>query len=194
MPGAVMGHSQATKRANHGRIVEVASERFRERGIDGTGVADLLAEAGLTHGAFYRHFGSRDDLVGEAVEEALRAGGEAMERVANTPDDPLRAVIAAYLSPAHRDQLATSCAVATLAGDVARSTDAARTAYTRQVERYLELLMRLPATGSQATTRAGAIGILATLVGAISMARAVNDEGLSDELLSAAARILTGEA
>ena len=139
-----MGHSQATKRANHGRIVEVASERFRERGIDGTGVADLLAEAGLTHGAFYRHFGSRDDLVGEGVEEALRAGGEAMERVANTPDDPLRAVIAAYLSPAHRDQLATSCAVATLAGDVARSTDAARTAYTRQVERYIELRRDCP--------------------------------------------------
>jgi TetR/AcrR family transcriptional repressor of nem operon len=102
-------------------------------------------------------------------------------------------VIAAYLSPAHRDQLSTSCAVATLAADVARSTDQARTAYTAQVERYIDLLMRLPEIGDAPTTRPRAIAMLATLVGAISMARAVNDEALSDELLAGAAMALTAD-
>jgi TetR/AcrR family transcriptional repressor of nem operon len=175
-------------------MVGVAAARFRERGIEGPGVADLLAEAGLTHGAFYRHFDSRNELVGEAVAEALRAGGEAMEGVAAASDEPLRAVIAAYLSPVHRDRRATSCAVASLAADASRSTDEVRTSYTAQVERYIALLERLPPIDDEPTTRPRAITILSTLVGAISMARAVNDEALSDELLMAAASVLTGTA
>src|SRR6476659_8859268 len=169
-----MGHSRANKSKHDEQIIGVAASRFREDGIDGVGVAELMHDAGLTHGGFYRHFDSRDQLVAEAVGRALHDGGQAMAAVAESPHDPLEAVIDAYLSTTHRDNLGTSCAVTTLAGDVARSNPQARDAYTRQVGVYIDMLMRLlpPGTGDRAT----AITALSTLVGAVSMARAVNDE------------------
>ena len=139
------------KREHHEEIVGVAASRFREDGVDRVGVADLMHDAGLTHGGFYRHFESRDELVAEAVERALHDGGQAMAAVAESPHDPLAAVIDAYLSITHRDNLGTSCAVTTLAGDVARSNPRARAAYTDQVGVYIDMLVRLlppgPATG-----------------------------------------------
>src|SRR6478735_6940017 len=104
-----MGHSRASKRRHHEQIVGVAASRFREDGIDGVGVADLMHDAGMTHGGFYRHFASRNDLVAEGVERALHDGGQAMAAVADSPHDPLAAVIDAYLSTTHRDNLASSC-------------------------------------------------------------------------------------
>lgn len=182
-----MGHSKADKAESHDRIVRVAATRFREIGVDGIGVADLMQEAGLTHGGFYRHFASRDELVAEAIERALRDGGQAVDAVANTKQSPLAALVDAYLSTAHRDGLATSCAVTTLAGDVARSNDRARSAYTRQVGRYVELLIKLIDGDKQKSRRMKAIAALSTLVGAVSLARAVNDEKLSREILKSAA-------
>ena len=187
-----MGHSRASKLEHHEEIVSVAASRFREDGVDRVGVADLMRDAGLTHGGFYRHFESRDHLVAEAVERALHDGGQAMAAVAESPRNPLAAVIDAYLSVAHRDNLATSCAVTTLAGDVARSNPRARAAYTNQVGVYIDMLMRLlPATTDP--RRATAITALSTLVGAVSMARAVNDEGLSREILASAAAELKAQ-
>ena len=138
-----MGHSRASKREHHEEIVGVAASRFREDGIDRVGVSDVMRDAGMTHGGFYRHFDSRDQLVAEAVERALHDGGQAMAAVAETPHDPLAAVIDAYLSISHRDNLGTSCAVTTLAGDVARSNPRARAAYTDQVGVYIDMLERL---------------------------------------------------
>jgi TetR/AcrR family transcriptional repressor of nem operon len=186
-----MGHSRASKREHHREIVGVAASRFREDGIDQVGVADLMRDAGLTHGGFYRHFASRDELVAEAVERALHDGGQAMAAVAESPDDPLAAVIDAYLSVTHRDDLGSSCAVTTLAGDVARSNARARAAYTDQVGVYIDLLMRLIPPGTD--DRATAITTLSTLVGAVSMARAVNDETLSREILASAASELKAQ-
>ncbi|SEJ16268.1 transcriptional regulator, TetR family [Variovorax sp. OK605] len=185
-----MGHSKANKEQSHERIVQTAAARFREEGVDGIGVADLMKEAGLTHGGFYRHFGSRDELVAEAVECALSDGGRAVEAVAASKAS--RQVVAArlvdaYLSTAHRDALATSCAVTTLAGDVARSNQRARTAYTQQVNSYLDLLARLAAAEPSKDKRAKAITALSSLVGAVSLSRAVNDEALSQEILKSAA-------
>ncbi len=182
-----MGHSRASKRQHHEEIVGVASSRFREDGIDRVGVADLMHDAGLTHGGFYRHFESRDELVAEGVTRALHDGGQAMAAVAESPHDPLAAVIDAYLSVSHRDGLGTSCAVTTLAADVARSNPRARSAYTSQVGVYIEMLVRLLPTGPTDRTRATAITALSALVGAVSMARAVNDEALSREILASAA-------
>jgi len=185
-----MGHSKAQKEKTHQRIVKTAAARFRERGVDGIGLADLMKQADLTHGGFYAHFASREELVAEAVECALRDGGEAVAAIASTKQSPaavLRLLVDAYLSLAHRDGWATSCAVATLAGDVARSSARARKAYTRQVGKYLELLTRLVATDKRRSRRARAIAALAALVGAVSMARAVNDEKLSREILKSAA-------
>ncbi len=182
-----MGHSRADKAESHHRIVRMAAARFRETGVDGVGVADLMKDAGLTHGGFYRHFASRDELVAEAIECALHEGAQAVDAVANIKRSPLAALVDGYLSTAHRDDLATSCAVTTLAGDVARSNDRARSAYTRQVCTYLALLTKLIAGDKQRSRRTKAIAALSTLVGAVSMARAVNDEKLSREILKSAA-------
>ena len=185
-----MGHSKAEKVESHDRIVKVASERFRELGVDGIGVADLMQEAGLTHGGFYRHFGSRDDLVTEAIERALRDGSQgAFDAVAKSklPKQALLfALVDWYLSIGHRDGRATGCAVTALAGDVARSGERARSAYTRQVDAYLDLFMTLINGDKPKPKRAKAITAWATLVGAVSMARAVNDDKLSREILKTA--------
>src|SRR6266446_3908243 len=117
-----MGYSQANKTESHDRIVTVAATRFREAGGDGVGVADLMKAAGLTHGGFYRHFASRDELVAEAIERALDDGGAAVSAIANRKHAALRGLIDAYLSVAHRDGLATSCAVTTLARAVSDET------------------------------------------------------------------------
>src|SRR5207249_85949 len=121
-----MGHSQEDKAGSHDRIVRAAAARFRESGVDGIGVADLMKNAGLTHGGFYRHFATRDELVAEAVERALHDGGLVVDALANRKRAPLAAVVDGYLSTSHRDDLATSCAVTTLAADVARSSERAR--------------------------------------------------------------------
>jgi len=182
-----MGHSQADKAESHDRIVQAAAARFREIGVNGVGVADLMKDAGLTHGGFYRHFASRDALVAEAIERALHDGGQAVDGVANKKPFSITALVDAYLSVAHRDDWAPSCAVTTLAADVARSNARARAAYTRQVAIYLELLSRLIAGRKPRSRRRKAIAALSTLVGALSMARAVNDEKLSRDILKSAA-------
>src|SRR5260221_13109736 len=132
-----MGRSQADKAESHDRIVRMAAGRFRETGVDGVGVADLMKDAVLTHGGFYRHFASRDALVAEAIECALHEGAQAVDAVANIKQSPLAALVDAYLSTAHRDGLATSCAVTTLAGDVAPSNDRARSALMREARARL---------------------------------------------------------
>jgi TetR/AcrR family transcriptional repressor of nem operon len=182
-----MGHSKAEKAENHERIVQVAAGIFRELGLDGISVADLMQSAGLTHGGFYRHFDTRDDLVAEAVERALEDGSAAADAIAANPRSSIATVVDAYLSLAHRDNIASSCAVSALANDVARSTDRARSAYSQQVGRYASLIAGLIAHMPQKKRRSTALAALATLVGAVSLARAVNDEALSREILKSAA-------
>jgi TetR/AcrR family transcriptional repressor of nem operon len=185
-----VGHSRAAKAESHDRIVQVAATRFRENGVEGVGVADLMKDAGLTHGGFYRHFASRDELVAEGIEHALNEGARAVAAVAQVQECPLDALVDAYLSPAHRDALATSCAVTTLAADVARANQKARSAYTRQVGIYLGLLTKLISDSTPKARRRKALAALSTLVGAVSMARAVNDDKLSREILTSVAEEL----
>jgi TetR/AcrR family transcriptional repressor of nem operon len=185
-----MGHSKAEKDESHDRIVRVAAGRFREVGVDAIGVADLMKEAGLTHGGFYRHFESRNELVDEAIERALRDGSQgAFDVAAKTKlgkQELLFALVDWYLSAGHRDGLATSCAVTSLAADVARGSDRARSAYTLQLERYLELFIKLIDGDKPRIKRLKAIAMWSTLVGAVSLARAVNDDKLSREILKIA--------
>jgi TetR/AcrR family transcriptional regulator, transcriptional repressor for nem operon len=187
-----MGHSKAGKADSRDRIVRTAAARFREVGTDGIGVADLMKEAGLTHGGFYRHFASRDELVAEGIERALHDGAKgAFDAEANSKlgkQALLFALVDWYLSTGHRDGLASSCAVTSLAGDVARSSDRARSAYTRQVGAYFELFVRLMAGDRpKKARRVKAIAAWSGLVGALSLARAVNDDALSREILKTAA-------
>jgi len=190
-----VGHSQAAKAENHTRILEIAAAMFRELGIDGVGVIDLMKAAGLTHGGFYRHFDSREALVAEGVECALADGGQ---RVANVLSDnrkaPFAAIVDAYLAVAHRDSLAAGCAVAALASDVARSNERARTAYTRQVRAYLELIGGTLAGTNRKAAKRQAVFTLSALVGAVLLARAINDERLSLEILKLTADALKAQA
>jgi len=184
-----VGSSKADKAASHARIVKAASRRIRRDGIDHVGVAELMKQAGLTHGGFYRHFDSRDELVAEAISEALAQGSQRVQASAKlSRPAALAAIVDGYLSRVHRDKPEAGCAVAALPTDIARSDDRARAAYSRQVRSYIELLTDLTPTNDPDE----AYLVLATLVGALVLARAVDDSGLSDEILERAARALHG--
>ncbi|MBI5618747.1 MAG: TetR/AcrR family transcriptional regulator [Gammaproteobacteria bacterium] len=179
-----MGHSRAEKSDSRERILRVAGRRFRERGLEGLGIAELMDEAGLTHGGFYRHFASRDDLVTHALGTALAANLSRLSKVAErSSKDPLHAMIDRYLDASHRDAPGDGCTIASLSADVARAGEATRTAYTGYVERFIELVAASIPDGSPKTKRMYAIGTLSAMVGALTLSRAVNDEKLADEFL-----------
>ncbi|MDT7559071.1 MAG: TetR/AcrR family transcriptional regulator, transcriptional repressor for nem operon [Pseudonocardiales bacterium] len=191
-----MGHSQADKVASHQRIVEITATRLRVDGLSRPAIGELMKEAGLTHGGFYRHFGSRDELVDESIVRALWDGArriaDAVGAERDSGGDPLAGLIAAYLSPEHRDDLAGSCAVATLGADVARASDRTRSAYGDQVRSYLRVIEGLLDEPDPAARRRRAVLTLSALVGAVIMARAVSDPELSGELLALVGEALTG--
>jgi TetR/AcrR family transcriptional repressor of nem operon len=177
-----VGHSREDKLASHERIVGVAAARIRESGTEAPGVAEIMKAAGLTHGGFYKHFDSRDDLLAEAVDLALADGERELEALTADADDPLAALVDWYVSADHRDNPATGCAVVALGCDVPRAEERVRAAYTGQVKRYLANLEGLLG-GDEADARRRATVALSTLVGAVLVARAVDDEDLSEELL-----------
>ncbi len=183
-----MGHSKADKAESHERIVKIAAAKFREVGLDGISVADLMKEAGLTHGGFYRHFDSRDDLVAEAVESALAQGARRLNRIAEQHggDQAYTAVIDAYLNRNHVDCLDSGCALVALAADVVRTGRRTRTAYTRQAQNYLAMFESLIKTGGPQARRR-AVTVLSALIGALALARAVDDEALTTEILESVA-------
>jgi TetR/AcrR family transcriptional repressor of nem operon len=188
-----MGSSQADKAASHERIVNAAAARIRRDGVNGLGVAELMKEAGLTHGGFYRHFESRDELVAEAVECAIAQGSErALKAAARGGKAGFTAIVDGYLSAAHRDQPESGCAVAGLAEDVARTDDRTRAAYGRQVEKYIDVLAGLTPSAGRKAARREAYLMLSALVGALAMARAVGDDALSNQILSETASALKG--
>lgn len=180
-----MGHSKASKANTHARLVQAAAARFKERGVDGISLADLMKDLDLTHGGFYKHFGSRDELVTEALELALAESGNAMrERLVRGEDADLAGFVDFYLGEAHRDSRADGCAVAALAGDAARKGTDVQAQFRGQIERNLELLSEAIEDGSAPDdARARAVVVLSELYGALTMARAVGDSPLSREIL-----------
>ncbi|WP_343713818.1 TetR/AcrR family transcriptional regulator [Inquilinus sp.] len=177
-----MGHSRQDKAASHDRIVRIAAGRFREAGVDGLSVAGLMQEAGLTHGGFYRHFGSRDDLVAEALDEAL-AQSRATVTAAREAGAGYDAIVAGYLSPGHRDAPGAGCAVAALASEAGRLQGRPREAFTRHIEASLDGFLRLLRETNPAATRADALLAVTAMAGALAIARGVSDPALSDEIL-----------
>ena len=179
----VMGHSRDDKARSHERIVEIAAARLRESGTAGPGVAELMKAAGLTHGGFYKHFDSRDDLVAEAVDRALRDNDGFMTTLRAGAADAHTALglfVDWYTSAEHRDTPGAGCAVVSFGADAPRADQRVRMAYIGQVQRYLVHLEALLGD------RKRAAAALSALVGAVLVARAVGPGELSDEILAAA--------
>jgi len=172
---------------NRRRIVEVAGALFREKGFNGIGVADLMKEAGLTHGGFYGHFASKDDLAAEACTGTLATAAERWERLAREkPEEALATIAGNYLSAKHRDKPATGCPIAALGVDAARQDGPVRRAFTEGLRPFIDTLTNLLPGRSKAARREKALATLSGLVGAVILARAVDDPALSDEILAAA--------
>ncbi|HGY1008150.1 TPA: TetR/AcrR family transcriptional regulator [Aeromonas salmonicida] len=171
--------TKAQAQANRARVVETATTLFRERGYDGVGVADLMAAAGLTHGGFYKNFGSKVDLMAESAacgleqNAALIAGADIAE------------FVRIYLSREHRDDRATGCTIAALSGDAARQPEAVRASFAAGIERLLATLDPMPASSDAEATRSSHLAILAQAVGAVVISRACPDDSpLADEILA----------
>jgi TetR/AcrR family transcriptional repressor of nem operon len=166
---------------NRRRIVDTAARLFREKGFDGVGVDAIMSGAGLTHGGFYGHFGSKDDLAAEAVVRALALSAEKQSRYASLVE-----LASEYLSERHLADRANGCAVAALGADIARQRGGVRRGLTLYVRGQLDRLTRLLRHGPAKRQRKRAIATLAGLVGALTLARAVDDPALSKEILAAA--------
>jgi len=160
---------------NRRRILNVASRLFRERGFDAVSVAEVMKAAGLTHGGFYGHFSSKDDLVAETVGYVLAPG--------ESSDAGFRAYLDAYLAPRHRDNAAGGCPTAGLAADIRHQTPAARAAMTAGLRSQIERVSAALPEMDPANRRRTAIGSWAAMVGAMILARAIDDTALSDEVL-----------
>ena len=174
--------TKAQAQANRAQIVETASTLFRERGYDGIGVADLMAEAGFTHGGFYKHFRSKADLM---VESAACGLAQTAELSAGSDISDL---VRSYVSREHRDARSTGCTIAALSGDAARQPEAVRATFAAGIEGVLAALSNentSPDATDAKAVRAGYIDILAHALGAIVMSRACPDDSpLADEILT----------
>ena len=191
-----MGHSKASKAETHTRLVAAAAARFKERGIDGISLADLMKDLKLTHGGFYKHFNSRDELVTEALQLALTQSGRAMrERLFDRAKPDVPGFVDFYLDESHRSGRAAGCAVAALAGDAPRKSADVQAQFRAQIESNLEALTVALETGgaglASAEARATALLVLSALYGALMMARAVGDSPLSREVLQSVRKQLS---
>ncbi|PDV89446.1 TetR family transcriptional regulator [Rhizobium sp. H4] len=179
-----MGRSQLEKQKTHEKIVETASRRLREAGLDGIGVADLMKEAGLTVGGFYKHFASRDDLVAEAIQSAFDSWGRKLEAEGINPAEMTAADIAErYVSTCHRDNPGEGCPFAALTSDISRSGEKARAIATDGLRRNFAGLASKAAGADEGERRRKAIMAFAMMAGGVGLARICSDQALSAEIL-----------
>ena len=176
------------KEASHERIVEAAARAIRRSGYSGTGVADIMKEAGLTHGGFYAHFESREAMLAEAADRAGAESVATLERIASgaPPEKALLTLMRAYLSKEHLEGSETGCPMAALGSEMPRQAPEVRRAATRRIKEAVDLVARqLPEWGKPGAHEK-ALATLSTMVGALVLARAVDDPRLSDAFRSAA--------
>ncbi|MES2948200.1 MAG: TetR/AcrR family transcriptional regulator [Pseudomonadota bacterium] len=193
MPKAPSNTRSAAKEASHERIVDAAARAIRRSGYDGTGVADIMKEAGLTHGAFYAHFASREAMLAEAAD---RAGAESNALAASViaavpPEQALQALMQVYLSKEHLESIETGCPISALGSEMPRQSPEVRRAATRRIKEMVDLIARQYPDWGQPAAHERALVTVATMVGTLMLARAVNDSALSDALCSATLKSLT---
>jgi TetR/AcrR family transcriptional repressor of nem operon len=182
-----MRYSREHKLETHARIVKKASVRLREKGAHGIGVADLMKDAGLTHGGFYAHFDSREALVIEAFAHAMDRSREHWRKLAEQtpPEKRLGAIVDSYLTPVHRDDLGRGCAVPALGAEIARESPKTRKAFAAKLEQMIDLLAaQIPALPRKAA-RKQAMASIATMMGTLVLARIAGNGDFSDQILTA---------
>lgn len=163
------------------RIIEVAAREFRLKGIHATGLTDVMAQAGLTQGGFYRHFESKDQLVAEACAEATRDVVGALETAASQSDgkEGFKAIVEAYVSAAHRDTAAGGCPLAALGSELARADEQTRAAASQTFNELVDVLAKRAGRRQQEAARSDAVFALAAMVGAVTLSRIIDDPGAS---------------
>jgi TetR/AcrR family transcriptional regulator, transcriptional repressor for nem operon len=183
----MMRYSREHKLETHARIVKRASVRIREKGAHGIGVADLMKDAGLTHGGFYAHFDSREALVIEAFAYAMDRSNERWRKLAEQtpPDKRLAAIVEQYLTPLHRDDPGHGCAVPTLGAEIARESPKTRKAFAAKLEQMIGLLAEQIPGVPRSTARKQAMATIATMMGALVLSRIAGNGDFSDEILAA---------
>jgi TetR/AcrR family transcriptional repressor of nem operon len=182
-----MRYSSEHKHETHARIVKKASVRLREKGAHGIGVADLMKDAGLTHGGFYAHFDSREALVIEAFTHAMDRGNEHWRKLAEqtSPDKRLATIVDSYLSAVHRDDPGHGCAIPTLGAEIARESPRTRKAFAAKLERMIDMLAEQIPEVPRKAARKQAMAAIATMMGTIVLARIAGSGEFSDEILGA---------
>jgi TetR/AcrR family transcriptional regulator, transcriptional repressor for nem operon len=191
-----MRYSREHKLETHERIVRKASVRLREKGAHGIGVADLMKDAGLTHGGFYAHFDSREALVIEAFTHAMDRSTERWRKLAeNTqPEKRLAKVVNSYLTPLHRDDPGRGCAIPTLGAEIARENSRTRRAFSGGLERMIDVLADQIHDVPRKVARKRAMSAIATMMGTLVMARIAGTGDFSDEILSAGRDAVLGRS
>jgi AcrR family transcriptional regulator len=176
-------HKQATRR----RIVEAAGRRFKQDGIDGSGIATLMADAQLTNGAFYAHFASKEDLVANAVADQLR---EQRERYSGQVRDSagIEQLVREYLSPEHRDNPSEGCPSAALLDEIGRCSEATKEAYTEGTLAIVDDLATRLAPDDPTSVRGTLLSVFALMFGTLQLSRAMADRALADEVLERGVR------
>lgn len=176
------------KEATHRRIVDTAARAIRRSGCNGASIADIMKLAGLTHGGFYAHFASRDAMLAEAVECAGAESVAALEKAAveAAPEDALQAIARAYLAKTHVLHVETGCLIAALASEIPRQATEVRFAATRVLERMIEVVARHADGAGQPGAYERALATVAMMVGALGLARTVQNAVLADAILNAA--------
>jgi AcrR family transcriptional regulator len=177
-----MRYEKGRKDTTRQHIIDVASRQFRGHGVAAVGLAGIMSDAGLTNGAFYTHFESKEDLVEAVLLKALDRREERLRTVASD-NAGLETMIRDYLSPRHRDRPDDGCPTAALVAEVARHPKTTRDAFTAKVSTFIELIATQIEAGSLGERRRNAVAIYGMIVGTLQLARAVNDKKLSDEIL-----------
>ena len=182
-----MRYSREHKLETHARIVRKASVRLREKGAHGVGVADLMKEAGLTHGGFYAHFDSREALVIEAFAHAMDRSTDRWRKLAEqtAPDKRLSTIVDSYLTPVHRDDPGHGCAIPTLGAEIARESPRTRKAFAAKLEQMIDMLAEQIPDVPRKAARKQAMAAIATMMGTLVLARIAGNGEFSDEILGA---------
>jgi TetR/AcrR family transcriptional regulator, transcriptional repressor for nem operon len=191
-----MRYSREHKLETHARIVKRASVRLREKGAHGIGVADLMKDAGLTHGGFYAHFDSREALVIEAFAHAMDRSTERWRKIGETtpPDRRLAMIVDSYLAPVHRDDPGHGCAIPTLGAEIARESPKTRKAFAAKLEQMIDMMADQIPDVARKAARKQAMSAIATMMGTLVMARVAGTGEFSEEILAAGREAVLGRA